>query len=194
MSVRYYDYFHTTLPILPDDPSQLAAALEAVPVVIKQAFIASFNVATKSVTSTPSNQDISYASNAYLAAKSGPSSVPANLLRLQSMIFLALTDELNFAEPSNTTPWLGGAINLASSMHLQKMKSTNPEAGAILRRTYLVLVILDRWFAAARSGATLISDDSIRIDESDHSLLGSPAYHLLRKHTRCKARFLTNNV
>lgn len=167
--------------MLPNDPYQLAVAVEAVPTTVRQAFTAAFTIAIKTATSGVVEKDISVVGNLYLSAKPGRPDSPTDILRLQTLIFLAIAEELHSADSVHSSPWLGAAVTLANSMKLQKARSSNSEAGATLRRTFLVLVMLDRWLAAAKSGATLISDDNIHLDESDHALLGSAAYHLLRE-------------
>ena len=51
---------------------------------------------------------------------------------------------------------------------------------ALCRRAWWILVILDRWRAASISSMPLISDDKLRLNDSDRTLLGEGAYHLVR--------------
>ena len=182
--IRYYRSIHPTLPLLPENESQLSSNLEAVPADLRQAFNSALATAAKAATSGAYPADVKNASDQYGAIRKGATSGPAvDLVSLQTLALLALIDDLDGPASSRDGSWLGSAIAKANSHHLSKSSATpdNSEIGPLLRRVWLSLVLLDRWHTASICGATLISDDDIHVDESDHILLGSSSYHLLRE-------------
>lgn len=50
----------------------------------------------------------------------------------------------------------------------------------LARRAWWILVILDRWRSASTSSIPLISDDKIYLKDSDRTVLGEAAFHLVR--------------
>ena len=108
-----------------------------------------------------------------------------NLIHLQALIFMAIADELSSPASSRKATWLGSAVTLANSLQLQRLKHTETTGSSdvyrLMRRAWLSLVVLDRWHAAAICSATLIHDENVQLVPSDHALLGSTSYHLLRK-------------
>ena len=179
---RYYRTIHPTLPLLPENESQLSSALETVPPDLRQAFNSALATAAKAATGGAHPADVKNASDQFGAVRKSRASGPAaDLLRLQTLGLLAVVDDLDGPASSKEGTWLGAAVAKANSDHLSRTSTlTDNELAPHLRRVWLCLVVLDRWHAASIGSATLINDDDISIDEKDHKLLGSSFYHLLR--------------
>ena len=110
------------------------------------------------------------------------------LMRLQVLLLLAIAEEYAGPALSRNGEWLGSAVGLAHSLQLSKRKQTEnasrSELSSLYRRSWLSLVILDRWHAAAICSSPLIHDDDVQIEPSDQQLLGSLSYHILRWSSR----------
>ena len=148
-------------------------------------------VAVKAGTSSVSHEEARNAANLCLSSQKGsPGADPLSedLIRLQTLILMTIADELSGPLLSRAGTWLGSAVALANSLHLQHSGysegSDDSNLRKLLRRAWLSLVILDRWHAAAKCTATLIHDEDVSLVPADHIVLGSNSYHLLRKFTK----------
>ena len=176
----YYKYLHPVIPVLPESLPQLSAHLDRSPPDVRQAFTAALTSAIKAATTPIQPSEVKMVSDLYLNTRSkGSAGLSTDIVRLQTLIFMALIDELSGSSTSRDGMWLGTAVSFANSLHLNRTH-TDAEIGPLQRRAWLSLVILDRWHSAAISGPISISDDDVQLSEEDHSLLGSSSYHLLR--------------
>ena len=180
----YFRSIHILLPILPESQASLQSAIDQAAPELRQAFFAAVHVAVRSASTTVPSGEAKSAADQCLAAQrshSATSSPGDNLLRLQTLLFLTIADELSGPTSARGGTWLGSAVALANSLRLQRPVGPNTnETSRLLRRSWLSLIILDRWHSAATCSATLIHDEDIMMDSSDHALLGSPSYHMLR--------------
>lgn len=86
--------------------------------------------------------------------------------------------------------WLGAAVGLAYSLKLyinpsrEKYAVGDFDSDVMLgRRSWWILVILDRWHAASTTSPLLIPDTSVVVLPEDQSLLGDSVFHLARKYS-----------
>ena len=180
----YFRSIHILLPILPESQASLQSAIDQAAPELRQAFFAAVHVAVRSASQPVPSAEAKSAADQCLAAQrsqSATSSAGDNLLRLQMLLFLTIADELSGPTSARGGTWLGSAVALANSLRLQRPVGPNTnETSRLLRRSWLSLIILDRWHSAATCSATLIHDEDIMMDSSDHALLGSSSYHMLR--------------
>ena len=183
----YFRSIHILLPILPESQASLQSAIDQAAPELRQAFFAAVHVAVRSASHPVPSAEAKSAADQCLAAQrsqTATSSAGDNLLRLQMLMFLTIADELSGPTSARGGTWLGSAVALANSLRLQRPVAPNTnETSRLLRRSWLSLIILDRWHSAATCSATLIHDEDIMMDSSDHALLGSPSYHMLRAPT-----------
>ena len=112
-----------------------------------------------------------------------------NVLYLQALILMILATDIYPRSPSRTSIWYGLASTVSSFLQLHVKKDSeviaNANASVIsvdisARKCWLILVVLDRWYAASASYPLTISDRGVYLNPSDHALLGDQFYHLTR--------------
>ena len=174
--------------MLPDTHFELQSVLDRVSPNVREAFKAALAVAVKAGQAAVNESQAMTAADLCLAVKmnrSKDSSMYQNLVHLQALILMAIADELSGPVSSQNANWLGSAVTLANSLHLQKVQYTenisSSDVTRLSRRVWLSLLVLDRWHAAGICSATLIHDENAHLVPSDHALLGSTPYHILRK-------------
>ena len=111
-----------------------------------------------------------------------------NILYLQSLILMILATDIYPRSPCRTSIWYGLASTVSTFLQLQVKKDPEFIANAnmtsidpIARKSWLILVVLDRWYAASASFPPTISDRGVYLSPSDHALLGDQLYHLTRQ-------------
>ncbi|KAL9126754.1 MAG: hypothetical protein Q9217_004244 [Psora testacea] len=176
---RYYSRIHTTLPLLPESHFELQSILDRAPLIVREAFKAALGMAVKAGQTAVSETQERSAAALCLAVKmtrSNDLSMTQHLVHMQTLLLMAIADELNGPSSSQNANWLGFAVLLANSLHLQKVQymdhTKSSDVDRLIRRAWLSLVILDRWHAAGMCSATLIHDENIQLVPSDHALLG----------------------
>ena len=115
----------------------------------------------------------------------------ANLAYLQALFFMAIVTENSGPVPSRNTSWIAEAVSIATILNLHQSHSfdmgdtSDEDAPAkVARRVWLSLIVLDRFHASSTASPLLVAEDSARLAASDEEILGSNAYHLVRKLER----------
>ncbi|KAG8532924.1 uncharacterized protein KY384_002802 [Bacidia gigantensis] len=182
----YFTHIHSSLPILPENGAELTSTLNATSPELRSAFAAALTTAVRGTSTLVGDLEIKGAADLYLALPEkghGSSTASYSLIRLQTLIFLAIAEEYAGPGPSRTGKWLGAAVTLAKSLPIRRRKqqemTSRSELGNLLRRSWFSLVVLDRWHAAAICGSPNIPDADVQLEQSDHTLLGSSSYHVL---------------
>ena len=172
---------------MPESHSQLQADIERNPPNLQQPFKLALSLAVSAATTSVHNADVEAAERLCLTTYRESATFSESLLHLQTLIFLTIVHELRGPATSRVGTWLGSAVSIANSLHLQKSTfsrdTTSNDPSNLSRRAWLSLIILDRWHAASVCAATLIHDEDVNIESTDHTVLGSSSYHLLRKST-----------
>ena len=165
----------------------MQADIERNPSNLQQPFKLALNLAVNAATSFVPHSDVEGAERLCLTTYKDSAKLSESLLHLQTLILLTIVHELRAPATSRVGTWLGSAVSIANSLHLHKSKfskdTTSNDPSNISRRAWLSLVILDRWHAASVCAPTLIHDEDVNIEATDHAILGSSSYHLLRKFT-----------
>lgn len=111
-----------------------------------------------------------------------------NVLYLQTLILMILATDIYPRSPCRTSIWYGLASTVSSFLQLHVKKDSEVIANVnmisidmIARKCWLILVVLDRWYAASASYPPAISDRGVYLSPSDHALLGDQFYHLTRQ-------------
>lgn len=111
-----------------------------------------------------------------------------NVLYLQTLILMILATDIYPRSPCHTSVWYGLAFTVSSFLQLHVKKDSETIANAnlmsidmVARKGWLILVVLDRWYAASASYPPTISDRGVYLGPSDHALLGDQLYHLTRQ-------------
>lgn len=111
-----------------------------------------------------------------------------NVLYLQALILMILATDIYSRSPCRIPVWYGLAFSVSSFLQLHVKKDADAVAHAnmmsiemIARKSWLILVVLDRWFAASASYPPTISDEGVNLGPNDNALLGDQLYHLTRQ-------------
>lgn len=120
----------------------------------------------------------------------------SKLIYLQALILMILEAEGRGPASQEDRPgplqavWLGSAVGLAYHLRLYSDRSLERSLSAINddldsddcvgRRSWWVLVMLDRWHASSRSSPLFIPDSSINLLPEDRQILGDAPFHLVR--------------
>ncbi|KAI9736562.1 MAG: Glucose-responsive transcription factor [Claussenomyces sp. TS43310] len=197
----YYQHIHPTFPMLPYSQTRLGSRLGSCPATLREAFMEALYAAVKSFptsTVTPQQEFLSTRRAARLIAASQSENVTnrtlaTNLIYLQTLMLLAIESENHGptgmrGQPSpSPSVWLGGAVGLAYSMKLHNHRVDNnaPDVDRdsddlIARRTWLSLIILDRYHAASTSSPVMIPDTSVILLPDDQHLFGEATFTLAR--------------
>lgn len=203
---RYRIYIHPTFPLLPNGGNRLAAMLSHCPPGLVEAFDDALHAAVHSLlpagmASEPywsPTKAVNFALQSQLESVS-TRSFTANLILLQSLIFLAIDSSSRAPTQSRAhtggseAVWLGIAVGLAYSMRLHVRtdleKSSGSEADPdsddkLARRTWLTLIVMDRWHSASAAKPLLIPDSSVVLHPDDKILLGENVYEITRRYSR----------
>jgi hypothetical protein len=110
-----------------------------------------------------------------------------NVLYLQTLVLMILATDIYPRSPCRISVWYGLAFTVSTFLQLHVKKDAEAVANAnmtsidiIARKSWLVLVVLDRWHAAGASYPPTISDRGICLSLTDRALLGDQLYHLTR--------------
>ena len=187
--IRYYKNIHHVLPIFAETSDELASALNSIPADLRSTLTSALTIAVQGATIPAKEEDIKKVADSYLALpKTGRASFTSSngLMRLQVLLFLTIAAQYAGPARSRSGEWLGSAVALANSLQLSKRKqidgASRSELNSLFRRSWLSLIILDRWHASAVCGSAMIHDDDVQLEPSDHVLLGSLSYHILRQY------------
>ena len=111
-----------------------------------------------------------------------------NVLYLQALILMILATDIYPRSPSRISVWYGLAFTVSTFLQLHVKKDLEAigtvnilSIDKMARKSWLVLVVLDRWYAASASYPPTISDKGVYLSPSDHVLLGDQLYHLTRE-------------
>ena len=204
----YYNTIHPTFPLLSYSKARLNSRLATCPASLRDAFLEALYATVRSISTSnmppyQESQSTRRAANLIAAAQfenAANRTVATNLLYLQAMILMAIGADIHGPStmggqsgPSQSV-WLGSAIGLAYSMklHVVKQKEMTQDGDRdsdenLARRTWLSLVILDKFHASATSSPVLIPDTSVVLLPEDQHLFGDVTYHLARKSSLIKA-------
>lgn len=110
-----------------------------------------------------------------------------NVLYLQALILMILATDIYPRSPSRTSIWYGLASTVSSFLQLHVKRDSEIIANANVisvdisaRKCWLILVVLDRWYAASASYPPTISDRGVYLNPTDLAFLGDQFYHLTR--------------
>jgi hypothetical protein len=111
-----------------------------------------------------------------------------NVLYLQALILMILATDINPRSPCQISVWYGLAFTVSTFLQLhvkqdsEALANTNTTSiDMVARKSWLVLVVLDRWHTASASYPPMISDRGISLGPIDHALLGDQLYQLTRQ-------------
>lgn len=112
----------------------------------------------------------------------------ANFAYLQALFFMAIVTENSGPVHNRNTSWLAEAVSIATYLNLHQSHrfdlgdaADEDSSPKVARRVWLSLIVLDRFHASSTAGPLMIAEDSARLIETDEDVLGSDAYHLVRK-------------
>lgn len=192
---RYYRVVHATFPLLPDTKAQLLAYFGKGSPVARKSFAVALSYLAKitsgaqpSPNSSGSDGRVAHYQIATQAELFDCWTQHDNVLYLQALVLMILATDIYPRSPSRISVWYGLAFTVSSFLQLHVKK--DPEAIAsinmmpidlIARKSWLILVVLDRWHAASASYPPTISDKGVCLGPSDHVLLGDELYHLTRQ-------------
>jgi len=187
---RYYNIIHPYFALLPDAKSELQTHLESASNIVRDAFNAAITIAVKSSDHTMTDEDMIKSSAICMQGQLDKPSVysPAeNVLQLQALIFMIIANHNGGPSRIVDMKWYGLATTLAMSMELHEQNGpvvANDKnvlgINQLGRRAWLILLVLDRWHAASTRNPLLIADKFTYLHLSDHHLLGTSGWHLVR--------------
>lgn len=196
----YLAVIHPTFPVLAATKAKTRFALAQCPLALREAFIEALNATVGAFQEVPPGQTgDTRTANRWLAeweSEGDASSAVTNLIHLQTLILMSIeTDGHGPASlkgqhggPSKSSI-LGRAVGQAYSMGLHAVQAgsdseldSDPESDeAVARRSWWILVMMDRWSAIGTSTPLMIPNDSVVILPGLKVALGEGVYYLLRK-------------
>ncbi|KAK9450708.1 uncharacterized protein V1518DRAFT_425479 [Limtongia smithiae] len=207
----YYRQIHVVFPVLAHSRAKLRSRLISTSSPIRSACLHALYALVQSMTDPARGEQDRRRAMQYLAdaqSETARLSFASSLLLVQTMILLALEAGMHGAAGleggmQSQSYWLASALGLARSLHLNAAtKSTDlallypttaqptpsddsdPDSDLrIARRSYLVIVLLDRLCATSLAMPVLIVIDSVRLTSDDLITLTPIPYHLLRLST-----------
>ena len=112
----------------------------------------------------------------------------ANFAYLQALFFMAIVTENNGPVHNRNTSWLAEAVSIATYLNLHQSHrfdlgdATDEDSSPkVARRVWLSLIVLDRFHASSTASPLMVAEDSVHLVATDENVLGSDAYHLVRK-------------
>ena len=196
---RYYKLIHPIFPLFSHSMANLHVVLDHIPTDVCSALFAALDAAVASLTSVNNNSLPSKALEPFQLEQLENRTFTANLAHLQAVILVAIAAENSGPSHSRNSAWFAEAVRIGKFMQLHQSRLWNQvdddveSPGALGRRAYLVLAVLDRWQAASMSGFLAITGPGIELSTSDEELLGITAYRFVRKFSifpRCPGQSL----
>lgn len=193
---RYYRVIHATHPLLPDSKAQLHLHLAKASGPIREAFLAAIETLVKPASLTPASdpQNVQLSSKAVgllmtLQFEDHKNrSFIDNLVYLQSTLLMVLTIDMNISTSFQPPVWYSLAYSMSNFLGLRARPSykhnTDPEINELeklARRAWILLMTLDRWYAASTLNPVLTPPKGLTLLQQDSALLGDVGYHLARK-------------
>lgn len=113
-----------------------------------------------------------------------------NITYVQALILMSMATQSSGSMHIRETTWFDQALSIAWYMRLHQSHLYNDAHDDVPdpeldhgRRIWLTLVLLDRWSAISTAGPLKIADNYAKLVPSDHALIGSSSYHLVRKRS-----------
>lgn len=193
---RYYRVVHATHPLLPDSKAQLHIHLAKASSPIREAFLAAFETLVKPVSLTPASdsQNVQLSSKAVGLLMTLQLEDPKNrsfidnLVYLQAMLLMVLTTDMNISTSFHTPVLNSLAYIMSNFLGLRARQSykhnSDPEINELeklARRAWILLMTLDRWYAASTLNPVLTPPKGLTLLQQDIALLGDVGYHFARK-------------
>lgn len=191
--LSYYQVIHVQFPILSEERDEIATMVKACPVSLRMAFFRAMRTGTGLLSRSHQCKEILNSLQNDVASNPASRSPMANLIYLQTLIFLIVATELN--GPLSMQPpdapmkgqFFGMAGDIASHLKL-RTSNTNmtitPEAKLVHatgRRAWWFLLILDSWNAIGSGNSPQILDRGIKPVNEDCALLGDTLHFFARK-------------
>lgn len=191
----FYSYgklIQTFFPVLAHQEGRVHHELEKVPPAIRTALLYARDLAVNYCSLGLKQEALFGRVTAELAAlkAEGPQArtCDANFAYLQALFFMAIITENSGPVYNRNTSWIAEAVSIATYLNLHQshrfeMGNTADEDSSpkVARRVWLSLIVLDRFHASSTASPLLVAEDSARLVASDEDVLGSNAYHLVRK-------------
>lgn len=166
--------------------------LEKVPHAVRTALLHARDLAVIYCTSAFKPEALSVRATSELAVlkAEGPQArtCDANFAYLQALFFMAIVTENSGPVHNRNTSWLAEAVSIATYLNLHQshrfeLGDTADEDSSpkVARRVWLSLIVLDRFHASSTASPLMVAEDSARLVAADEIVLGSDAYHLVRK-------------
>jgi hypothetical protein len=201
---RFYNDIWPTLPFLPHNKNNLSTRLASCPPTLRDAFLEALSITVRSFPVSnmppyPEAQSTRTAANLISALQfenSSTRTLSSSLIYLQTLMLMAIEAGIQGPSTARTqsgpsqSVWLGSAIGLAYQMklHIPNQKELVDDGKdtdeKVARRTWLSLVILDKFNASSTSSPGSIPDSAIVLLPEDNQLLGDTTFHLTRKHNK----------
>ena len=179
---------HPTLPLLPHTTVALQDNVQKVPAGLCEAFFAALDAAVAAM-SRPNTDELMKSVADQLKSIQGVSGYTDTLLSklvyLQSLILMVIaTDNVGPSCKSKGT-WISLAVDAATAMKLhQPARPDDPNSykrGDLGRRAWLILFILDRWYAVGKNDILRVPEANCKLVDFDRDLMGETPYNLFRE-------------
>ena len=196
ISCRYYRVIHKTHPLLPDTKAELHLYLTKATTSMREAFLAALQTLVQPVTSTSASdpQNVQFNSKAtelLMALQFEPASNRSffnNLVYTQAILLMVLSTDINISTSSEPPVWYSLAFSMSTHLALRSKKPYKwesypqyEEVAKQARRTWLVLMTLDRWHAASTLNPLLVPENGVTLPGRDMALFGDVGLHFGRK-------------
>ena len=187
---------HTTFPLLPDSKQHLVSYLAKIADNIREAFFAALQSFGKASSPAPALTSQRPGDNSRAAMllmtlqveDAAARTFLENTVCLQSMLLMLIATDANTLGMNQPSVWYSLAFSMATylNLHSSKPHSIGTEGnitsdGALARRTWLILVTLDRWHALGTSKPLIVPENGLRLASDDQTLLGVDGFHLIRE-------------
>ena len=188
MKTRYYRLIHPTLPLLPHTTAAIQDNVQKVPAGVCEAFFAALDAAVVAM-SRPDTKEVMKSATDQLKGIQSVSGYTDTLLSklvyLQALILMVVAaDNVGPSYKSKGT-WISLAVDAATAMKLhQPVRPDDPDSykrGDLGRRAWLILFILDRWYAVSKDDIPRVPEANCKLVDFDRELMGDTPYHLFRK-------------
>ena len=123
-----------------------------------------------------------------LQANAGSRTLIDNLVYLQALLFMILAVDMDPKAPLQPPFWLNLAASMSTFLKMHTKRNHRSATGTNLtatemltRKTWLVLVVLDRWHCASTSEPLVMDEINVHLLQGDDVVLGHPFFHLTRE-------------
>ena len=196
---RYFRILHPTLPLLASTPENVRNTISVCSEVTRGAFFGALSmVATRSSAYVDEVENNVLELNALITPEHSTIPDDAHVQRLVffqicTMVIIAI--DMNGPvshQPTDIPPrsiWLGLAQGMVQQLKLYQAENPNhkvlhPDSvWAMRRRTYMALVVVDRFYAAGMANPPSFQDYATKLLATDMQIFPRPFYQLTRKFT-----------